>query len=89
MIRISTCNINAIEAVGIQIRGGRVSADIGFMIDSSPFGMASVAGLDDDDNVRDAADALQKAVEAAVAARAGAEITVETSAPRGLLDPNL
>ena len=89
MTRISDCNINGIDATGIKITHGRVSAEIGFLIDSRPFGIAHVAGLDEDEEVRDAADALQAAVESAVAKRLGSSVDSATSIPRGLLDPTL
>jgi len=89
MTGISTCNINGVDAVSIQLQHGRVSAEIGFLIDSRPFGSAMVAGLDEDEEVRDAADALQAAVESAVAKRLGSSTNSATSIPPGLFDPAL
>jgi hypothetical protein len=89
MTKISNCNINGVDATTIQIQHGRVSAEVGFLIDSKPFGLAQVAGLDEDVEVRDAADALQAAVESAVAKRLGSSVDSATSTPRGLLDPTL
>ena len=89
MITISACNINEIEALLIQVQHGRVQAEVGFRIDSKPFGSATVSGLDEDEDVRDAAAALQAAVESAVAKRMGSSSDSVTSIPRGLLDPNL
>ena len=89
MIKISDCKINGIDALLVQVQGGRVTADIGFTIDFNPFGTVTVAGLDEDAEVRDAASALQMAVEAAIVKRLGSLDAPVPTLPRGLLDPTL
>jgi len=89
MTNISACKINGVEAVHVQIKAGRVSAEIGFLIDSGPFGAASITGLDEYEEVRNAADALQLAIETAVAGKIGSPVGSTTFIPPSLIDPSL
>lgn len=89
MIKISSSKINEIDAHAIHIQQDGVFAEIGFLIDSKPFGAATVAGLDEDDAVRDAAAALKRAVEAAVAKRVGNQVDTDSAPPPGLFDQNI
>ena len=89
MIQISSCKFNGIDVHTIHIQQDGVSAEIGFLMDSTPFGAADVSGLDEDDAVRDAAAALKRAVEAAVAKLIGNQVDAASTPPPGLFDQNI
>lgn len=89
MITISSCRINGVAVLGVQVRAGGVSADVGFLIDNQPFGQADFSGLDAEVEVRDAAQALQTAIEAVIGRRLGTSDTPASQRPIGLLDPKL
>lgn len=89
-MKLDTCKINELRITRVEIAFNTINAEVGFLIDSKPFGVVTLSGLDNDEKVAEAARSLVEAIEMAAAARVGEPVEGRMPANlQGLLNPRI